>query len=498
MCKATEKLLLYLLFYVNSIAARKQYYEDLKGLQTDLFCNYSTNIIPQKVKTIAVKVKFDIALNQIIDLDERLQTMTTIVWVRLYWNDFRLKWNSSHYGGIKSFVTSSKKLWLPDITLYNNANDNYDKEKEEYYGLTVSSNGDVGWFYPTIFKSSCTIDVTYFPFDDQKCVLKFGSWSYHGLSMDIFHSGPGDTATFIDNGEWVLVGMPVTKFITKYRCCPEPYPFITYNIVIRRRTMYYILNFLTPCVLMSALTILGFFLPVESGERMNVGVTVLLSLTVILLLLAEELPATSEVVPLISRYYTLTMINVFISIVFTCVVLTFHHHAPTPLPAWVRMFICQWCASVLRVKRNGDTSDSSCAWAKRFFRNHNIRRHSLGERLYGGGSAEPVATNPFLPATNHNSSTCPPNSESAMSIQLKKFDERNPNLRKRVIQGLKQSEALDILVKRTKKDDEKERHQEEWRFAAKVLNRLFMWIVLLLVVFNCLSVLFSAPTENLN
>ena len=101
-----------------------------------------------------------------------------------------------------------------------------------------------------------------------------------------------------DNGEWILVGMPVTKFITKYRCCPEPYPFITYNIVIRRRTMYYILNFLTPCVLMSALTILGFFLPVESGERMNVGVTVLLSLTVILLLLAEELPATSEVVPL--------------------------------------------------------------------------------------------------------------------------------------------------------------------------------------------------------
>ena len=36
-----------------------------------------------------------------------------------YWNDFRLKWNSSHYGAIRSFVTSSKKVWLPDITLYN-------------------------------------------------------------------------------------------------------------------------------------------------------------------------------------------------------------------------------------------------------------------------------------------------------------------------------------------------------------------------------------------
>ena len=327
----------------------------------------------------------------------------------------------------------------------------------------------------------------------QKCILKFGSWSYHGLSLDIYHSGPGDTEAFTDNGEWVLVGMPVTKFITKYRCCPEPYPFITYNIIIRRRTMYYILNFLTPCVLMSALTILGFFLPVESGERMNVGVTVLLSLTVILLLLAEELPATSEVVPLISRYYTLTMINVFISIVFTCVVLTFHHHAPTPLPAWVRLFICQWCANALRVRRNGNQNES-CLPAKRFLKNRNMRRHSLGERLYSQESAEPVATNPFLNA-NHAQ---PPGSASTVSIQLKKLDDRNPTVRKRGNQGLKQSEALDILVERTKKDDEKERHKEEWRFAAQVLNRLFMWIVLFLVVFNCLSVLFSAPSENLN
>ena len=62
-------------------------------------------------------------------------------------------------------LNSLQRLFVP--ILFFSANDNYDKEKEEYYGLTVSSNGDVGWFYPTIFKSSCTIDVTYFPFDDQ-------------------------------------------------------------------------------------------------------------------------------------------------------------------------------------------------------------------------------------------------------------------------------------------------------------------------------------------
>ena len=58
-------------------------------------------------------------------------------------------------------------LTLVFLPVLISANDNYDKEKEEYYGLTINSNGNVGWFYPTIFKSSCTIDVTYFPFDDQ-------------------------------------------------------------------------------------------------------------------------------------------------------------------------------------------------------------------------------------------------------------------------------------------------------------------------------------------
>ena len=61
------------------------------------------------------------------------------------------------------------------MRLICSANDNYVKEKEEYYGLTVARNGNIGWFYPTIFKSSCTIDVTYFPFDDQVRLSKKAS-----------------------------------------------------------------------------------------------------------------------------------------------------------------------------------------------------------------------------------------------------------------------------------------------------------------------------------
>lgn len=46
--------------------------------------------------------------------------------------------------------------------------------------------GKVVWTPPAIFKSSCEIDVRYFPFDQQTCFMKFGSWTYDGDQVNIF------------------------------------------------------------------------------------------------------------------------------------------------------------------------------------------------------------------------------------------------------------------------------------------------------------------------
>ena len=46
-------------------------------------------------------------------------------------------------------------------------------------------DGKVLWNPPAIFKSSCEIDVEFFPFDTQVCHLKFGSWSFDGFQVCI-------------------------------------------------------------------------------------------------------------------------------------------------------------------------------------------------------------------------------------------------------------------------------------------------------------------------
>lgn len=56
-----------------------------------------------------------------------------------------------------------------------------------------------------ILKSTCYIDVRWFPFDVQKCDLKFGSWTHNGWLLDL-QMIDVDISTYIPNGEWDLVG----------------------------------------------------------------------------------------------------------------------------------------------------------------------------------------------------------------------------------------------------------------------------------------------------
>ena len=52
----------------------------------------------------------------------------------------------------------------------------------------IDHAGNVFWPPPTKFRSTCPVDVKYFPFDDQTCNLKLSSWMYDGTKVRSFHS----------------------------------------------------------------------------------------------------------------------------------------------------------------------------------------------------------------------------------------------------------------------------------------------------------------------
>ena len=231
---------------------------------------------------------------------------------------------------------------------------------------TIHHDGRVVWKPPAIYKSLCPIDVEFFPFDEQHCTLKIGSWSFDGYSVDIRHKDlPPDSKDLdsIERGidlddyysstEWDLLAVPAKKYEKYYPCCPEPFPDIKFNITIRRKTLFYTVNLILPCVAICSVTLLVFYIPANSGEKITMGITILNSLNIFLLLVAEINPPTSIATPLIGKYLLFTMVLVTCSIIVTVFVLNIHFRSPSThvMSPWIRELFLNVLPRLLLMQR---------------------------------------------------------------------------------------------------------------------------------------------------
>ncbi|XP_037532853.1 neuronal acetylcholine receptor subunit alpha-7-like [Nematolebias whitei] len=325
-------------------------------LLKELLRDYNPMERPVANDSHALTVQFSFILIQVMDVDEKNQILTTNAWLQMQWHDHYLQWNQSEYPGVKNLRFSPDQVWTPDILLYNSAHDKFDATFKT--NVLVNSSGFCEFLPPGIFVSTCNVDVRWFPFDIQRCELKFGSWTFDGWLMDI-QMKEADVSGYMSNGEWDLMEVPGGRHEVFYDCCAEPYPDVTFVVTLRRRTLFYALNLLIPCVLLSSMTLLVFLLPANSGEKISLGITVLLSLTVFMLMVAEIMPATSDSVPLIGQYFASTMVIVGMSVVATVIVLQFHHHSLNNghMPRWVHLVLLQWVPWFLRMKRPGEGAE---------------------------------------------------------------------------------------------------------------------------------------------
>ncbi|XP_018415603.1 PREDICTED: neuronal acetylcholine receptor subunit alpha-4 [Nanorana parkeri] len=351
--KETLQLLLLMWIFFPSVLCHTEIRaHPEERLLKKLFLEYNKWSRPVANISDAVLVRFGLSIAQLIDVDEKNQMMTTNVWVKQEWHDYKLRWDPLEYDNVTSIRIPSELIWRPDIVLYNNADGDF--AVTHLTKAHLFYDGRIKWTPPAIYKSSCSIDVTFFPFDQQNCTMKFGSWTYDRAKIDLIsmHSHV-DQLDYWESGEWVIVNAVGNYNIKKYECCTEIYSDITYSFIIRRLPLFYTINLIIPCLLISCLTVLVFYLPSECGEKITLCISVLLSLTVFLLLITEIIPSTSLVIPLIGEYLLFTMIFVTLSIIITVFVLNVHHRSPRThtMPAWVRRIFLDVVPRVLFMKR---------------------------------------------------------------------------------------------------------------------------------------------------
>ncbi|XP_077997875.1 acetylcholine receptor subunit alpha-like [Glandiceps talaboti] len=322
-----------------------------RRLQADLFKDYQKSIRPVLSADETLQMNFGLSITQLLNVDEKNQIIQISVWMPQHWHDYRLQWNPDNYSGIPSMVINFDLLWYPDMALYNSADGRYDLPMSK--NARVSSDGTVNVAPPAILSSPCVIDIEYFPFDEQRCSLKFGTWEYNGnetvLHPLVDHVVKED---FLENVEWEIIDSRVTNLLKKYPCCPYIYSNLVYTLVIRRRPLYYIVNMVVPCLFMSFITLFVFYLPPDSGEKMTLSISILLALSVLNLIIAEIMPPTSETTPLLVKYILFCMLIVMTSIVSTIVVLNVHHRTRNThaMPKWVRKIFIEFLPKYLCMK----------------------------------------------------------------------------------------------------------------------------------------------------
>ncbi|KAG8506315.1 Neuronal acetylcholine receptor subunit alpha-2 [Galemys pyrenaicus] len=411
--------------------------------------------------------------------DEKNQMMTTNVWLKQEWNDYKLRWDPADFGNITSLRVPSEMIWIPDIVLYNNADGEF--AVTHMTKAHLFSTGTVHWTPPAIYKSSCSIDVTFFPFDQQNCKMKFGSWTYDKAKIDLEQMEQTvDLKDYWESGEWAIINATGTYNSKKYDCCAEVYPDITYYFVIRRLPLFYTINLIVPCLLISCLTVLVFYLPSDCGEKITLCISVLLSLTVFLLLITEIIPSTSLVIPLIGEYLLFTMIFVTLSIVITVFVLNVHHRSPSThsMPRWVRVVFLSRVPRWLLMKRPlaplglpepPDLKLSpSCRWLET-----SVDAEDRGEEEEVDGW---VCAAPSAPSTGvlHSHEGLP---RGASGPQAEAPSQESGVLLSPCMQ--KALEGVHYIADHLRSEDADSSVREDWKYVAMVIDRIFLWLFII-------------------
>ena len=78
-----------------------------------------------------------------------------------------------------------------------------------------------------------------------------------------------DLTEYYVSVEWDILEVPAVRNVKFYTCCDEPYLDITFNVTMRRKTLFYTVNLIIPCMGISFLTVLVFYLPSDSGEKVR-------------------------------------------------------------------------------------------------------------------------------------------------------------------------------------------------------------------------------------
>nr|XP_042904024.1 acetylcholine receptor subunit alpha-like 1 [Parasteatoda tepidariorum] len=344
-----------------------------------------------------------------------------------------------------------------------------------------------GMIYPYLYIISCVLLFRiFFKIEDSDIRNSFLlqvdlKHKYQTVDSDKIPMGI-DLSEFYLSVEWDIMAVPAVRTEKFYSCCEEPYPDITFNITLRRKTLFYTVNLIIPCVFISFLSILVFYLPSDSGEKVSLSISIVLSLGVFFLLLSEIIPPTSLTVPLLGKYLLFTMILVSFSVFVTIAVLNVNFRSPSThkMAPWVRRVFIEMLPKLLCMQRpdNSDLDDPGKSDSNNYHHQHHPHLVDFAEKPgvldYECGSYSPypvdelhVGLQPDINGSLDGIKTSPDVERAVLNVRF-------------IAQHMENLDSFSDI-------------ESDWQYVAMVLDRLFLWIFTIACVVGTGWIILCAP-----
>lgn len=282
------------IFFISNVFAS----QEENNLRTELFNGYNKNVRPVETFDKTMDVTLGLAVQNIESFNQIEETIQLNIWLRKYWKNDILNWNTSETT-INQLSLDSSDVWTPDIELLNAATipDLYTLKG----GMYLYSDGNMLWSMPAVYKFSCALQLENFPFDTQDCSMKFGSWTYDNALLTLKPHGSASTQIDVldsfSHSEWNLENFYVTNYNETRACCGDRlFDVNEYHFLLSRYTHYYKLNM----GMTIALVVVSFIIMLIKPDNLSrTGTAVFIPLTILALQLtiADKIPVVG--------YYTL-------------------------------------------------------------------------------------------------------------------------------------------------------------------------------------------------
>ena len=213
--------------------------------------------------------------------------------------------------------------------------------------VAVTSEGFVRLESPLIHLTMCPVSLTQFPYDSQECILML-------IPRGPFVFIPSEAENIETvSPQWRVTGISHQVFSEIDTWTNTEQSILIVSIVLERLPNFYLRNIMCPLVLMNALAMSTFFIPLKSGERISACLALVLGVTVFQIVIADIMPKTSQPgeEPQIIGYGVssfILLVSVTIEAILATNVSFKNWKIKTPFLRW---FLLDFFASIMLMKR---------------------------------------------------------------------------------------------------------------------------------------------------